>query len=240
MQRQPTAGTEPSANTDVAGAEYSTFAREEAEDRRVLRASLWGAVGIHLLLLLINFPAVTSEPQEVEEPKREIFRVQEFIYEPPPPPPKDPIPPRRTFKKPMPDPTPDDPEPIVRFDEVEPDIELPSVDADFLSIPTAPPPIGPTGPIEVGGDVRKPEKLHAPQPRYTEVARRIRVEGVVIVQAIIDREGDVTNVRVIKGLPMGLTEEAVKAIKRWKFQPATLNGKPVAVYFNLSVNFRLR
>ncbi len=227
------------AETNVAGAEYSTFAREEAEDRKVLRASLWGAVGIHLLLLLINFPAVTSEPQEIEEPKREIFRVQEFIYEPPPPPPENPLPQRRTFKKPMPDPTPDDPEPFVHFDP-EPDLELPPVDTDFLSIPTAPPPIGPTGPIEVGGDVRKPEKLHAPPPRYTEVARRTRTEGVVSVEAIIDREGDVTNVRVIKGLPMGLTDEAVKAIKRWKFKPATLNGKPVAVYYNLSVNFRLR
>ena len=62
----------------------------------------------------------------------------------------------------------------------------------------------------------------------------------MIVQAIIDKEGNVTNVKVLKGLPMGLEEEAVKAIKRWKFKPATLNGKPVDVYYNLTVNFRLQ
>ena len=66
------------------------------------------------------------------------------------------------------------------------------------------------------------------------------VEQMVIVQAIVNKTGDVTNVKVLKGLPMGLEEEAVKAIKRWKFKPATLNGKPVDVYYNLTVNFRLQ
>ena len=62
----------------------------------------------------------------------------------------------------------------------------------------------------------------------------------MIVQAIIDKQGAVTNVKVLKGLPMGLSEQAVEAIKKWKFKPATLNGKPVDVYYNLTVNFRLQ
>ena len=45
---------------------------------------------------------------------------------------------------------------------------------------------------------------------------------------------------VLKGLPMGLSEAAEEAVKRWKFKPATLNGKPVSVYFNLTVNFQLQ
>jgi len=62
----------------------------------------------------------------------------------------------------------------------------------------------------------------------------------VIVEAIIDKNGDVTNVRVLKGLPMGLEESATSAVKSWKFKPATLNGRPVSVYYNLTVNFRLQ
>ncbi len=62
----------------------------------------------------------------------------------------------------------------------------------------------------------------------------------MIVQAIIDKQGNVTNVKVLKGLPMGLEEAAVDAIKQWRFRPATLNGKPVTVYYNLTVNFKLQ
>ena len=139
----------------------------------------------------------------------------------------------------MPDPTPDDPEPIP-VEAPPPRIELPPVDPGAFTIPEAPPLDVPPGPIPVGGDVQKPEKVHAPPPRYTEAARRARIQGVVIVQAIIDKSGVVTNVRVLKGLRMGLSEEAVKAIQRWRFRPATLNGKPVDVYYNLTVNFRLQ
>jgi protein TonB len=92
----------------------------------------------------------------------------------------------------------------------------------------------------VGGDVKPPEKISAPQPQYTEIARKARIQGVVIVQAIIDKQGVVTNVKVLKPLPMGLDQAAAEAIKSWKFKPATLNGKPVAVYYNLTVNFTLQ
>ena len=111
----------------------------------------------------------------------------------------------------------------------------------MIGIPEAPPePEVADGPIYVTGDVQKPEKLNAPPPQYTEIARKARIQGVVIVQAIIDEQGNVTNVQVLKGLPMGLSESAVEAVKQWKFKPATLNDRPVAVYFNLTVNFQLQ
>ena len=73
-----------------------------------------------------------------------------------------------------------------------------------------------------------------------EIARKARIQGVVIVEAIIDKEGNVTNVKILKGLPMGLDSAASDAVSKWKFRPATLNGKPVAVIYNLTVNFRLQ
>jgi protein TonB len=92
----------------------------------------------------------------------------------------------------------------------------------------------------VGGDVTRPEKLSGPTPQYTEIARRARIQGVVIVEAIIDKKGQVTDVRVIRPLPMGLDQAAADAVRQWRFRPATLNGKPVDVFYSLTVNFQLQ
>ena len=223
---------------DFAAGEFTTFLMEEKEDDRAMKYSIAGAVVAHLIFLLINFPQMISEPQEVEKEKK-VYVVQQVRFQPPPPKQKKELPKPKAKKVPIPDPTPDEPEPI-RLEEPEPDVDLPDVDDIVFGIPDAPPVAEPTGPIHVGGDVQKPEKIHAPQPQYTEIARKARIQGVVIVQAIINKEGEVTNVKVLKGLAMGLSEEAVKAIKTWKFTPATLNGKPVDVYYNLTVNFRLQ
>jgi protein TonB len=103
----------------------------------------------------------------------------------------------------------------------------------------APPPPPPSGPLRVGGNVKAPTIVERGEPIYTDAARKARVSGVVVVEAIIDRNGNVDNVKVIKGLPAGLSEEAERAVRRWKFRPGTLNGQPVATIFNLTVNFKL-
>jgi TonB family protein len=95
------------------------------------------------------------------------------------------------------------------------------------------------GPLHVGGDVKAPVVTQRVDPNYNELARKARISGVVIVEAIVNKDGDVKQVKVIKGLPMGLSEEAVEAVKRWHFKPGTLNGHPVDVIFNLTVNFHL-
>jgi TonB family protein len=94
-------------------------------------------------------------------------------------------------------------------------------------------------PYRVGGEVTRPEIISSVKPIYTELARRSRVTGTVIVEAVIDEKGNVTNVRVLKGLPMGLSDAAVDAIQNWKFKPATLEGRPVQVYYVLTVNFQV-
>jgi periplasmic protein TonB len=94
--------------------------------------------------------------------------------------------------------------------------------------------------IDVAGDVVKPEVVTRVQPIYTEIARRAHIQGVVIVETIIDTRGNVTDARVLKSLPMGLSEAAVDAVRQWRFRPATLDGRPVSVYFTLTVNFELQ
>ena len=92
----------------------------------------------------------------------------------------------------------------------------------------------------MSGNITPPVKIYHPQPQYTEDARRARIQGVVILEATINREGEVVDVRVLKGLPMGLDKSAVETALQWRFKPATENGKPVAVFFNLLVNFSLQ
>jgi periplasmic protein TonB len=78
------------------------------------------------------------------------------------------------------------------------------------------------------------------EPTYNELARHAKTQGVVVVEAVIDKDGNVDKVKVIKGLPMGLSEAAEAAVRGWKFKPGTLNGEPVDVIFNLTVNFTLQ
>jgi TonB family protein len=95
-------------------------------------------------------------------------------------------------------------------------------------------------PYRVGDGVSRPEILsQTTKPVYTELARRARVTGTVIVEAIIDENGNVKDTRVLKGLPMGLSQAAVDAVLTWKFKPATWEGRPVPVYYVLTVNFKV-
>lgn len=93
--------------------------------------------------------------------------------------------------------------------------------------------------VDGAGPVTAPQKLSSPQPQYTEEARKARIQGVVIVQAVINCHGLVEDVTILKSLDPGLDRNCVDAISRWRFEPATQNGKPVSVYYNLTVNFRL-
>ncbi|HVS04079.1 MAG TPA: TonB family protein [Thermoanaerobaculia bacterium] len=184
--------------------------------------------------------------------------------EPPPPPKKaepEPAPKPETKKVPIPDPTPDEPEPVreplkpipipepreiaepqpVREIEPVPMMEAPDVDTvEIPEPPPPPPPPEPEGPIRVGGDVKAPVKVHAPNPPYPEAARKARVQGVVVVEAVIDKQGRVKSVKVVKGLPMGLDKMAADTVKTWRFKPGTRQGQPVEVLYNLTVNFTIQ
>jgi protein TonB len=231
-QEKPKADAKKSATataTDLAAGDFLTFAEEYEEDRKRVRMAVIGAVILHIVFFA----------EAREEKKKKVYVVKQVRFKPPPPKQQQEIPKPKAKKVPIPDPTPDEPEPIRLPEEIEPEVEMPETDVIF-GIPEGPPPDEPTGPIRVGGDVKPPDKVFFPSPQYTEIARKARIQGVVIVEAIIDKSGSVTNVKVLKGLPMGLDQAAVDAVSRWTFKPATLNGKPVAVIYNLTVNFQLQ
>ena len=92
---------------------------------------------------------------------------------------------------------------------------------------------------QVGGGVKGPVKIYGLEPEFSEEARKAKFMGVVTVSLIVDQKGLPQNVHVTRGVGMGLDEKAVEAVKTYRFHPATENGKPVAVYLNVEVNFEI-
>jgi len=234
-----TAHSADAATGEVEGGEFHAFAMEEAEDSRHMKWAIGGAILLHLVLFIINFGFLHQAVATAALKQPKVYVIQQVRFKPPPPVQQQQLPKPQARRVPIPDPTPDEPEPIRLDEEIQQDLDLFDPDIIF-DVPDGPPPIEPDGPIRVGGDVTRPEKLSGPSPQYTEIARRARIQGIVIVEAIIDRSGSVTNVRVLKPLPMGLDQAAVEAVQAWKFKPATLNGQPVDVFYNLTVRFELQ
>ncbi|MFV2071715.1 MAG: TonB family protein [Thermoanaerobaculales bacterium] len=91
----------------------------------------------------------------------------------------------------------------------------------------------------VGGPLTMPVRISGAGPEYTAEARAARVQGVVVLELTISDAGDVVDIEVLRGLPLGLTEAAKKAVWQWQFEPARLDGRPVPVLFIASVRFHL-
>lgn len=91
-----------------------------------------------------------------------------------------------------------------------------------------------------GGSLREPRQIFGIHPEHTPQSRRARVNGVVIIQLVIDREGCVNDIRVLKGEGYGLDEATRSAAKWWVYEPATLRGEPVSVYYYVTTAFRIR
>jgi protein TonB len=76
------------------------------------------------------------------------------------------------------------------------------------------------------------------QPQYPPLARQARIQGSVVLRALISKTGQIENLEVVSGHPM-LTSSAIQAVKQWQYKPYILNGQPVEVETNITVNFTL-
>ena len=106
--------------------------------------------------------------------------------------------------------------------------------------PPPPPPPRPkkVEPMRVGGNVQESKILRRVDPIYPELAKRARVETMVILEVNVDEEGNVANIRVVRGHPL-LDAAATEAVKQWKYSPTLLNGEPVPVIATVTVIFKL-
>ena len=243
---------------------------DDPNDRRALRVAMFAALLFHLLLFVVRFATdarvfIPDNRQLITlrnlagpqmggggggRPKTAAPRAE--------------VPKPKPVVLPFPDPTPDAPEPLYQpVTESAPQI-VAQVGNDF-SIGEATGPAGSAGlggsgrggglgdgtgrgtgsgigdgVYGLGGGVKPPVAIYQPLPLYTEDARRARVEGIVLLQAIIRKDGSVDSFRVIRGLGYGLDESAINTIAtKWRFKPGTLSGQPVDVQANIEVTFRL-
>ena len=144
--------------------------------------------------------------------------------------------------------------------EVETSITVNYTLADSTTVVGQSPAVGEAvdGVRQIEGDVKGPVILYQPEPVYTQAGRKAKVQGVVTVSIVVDEHGQPQNVHIVRSLGIGpdgkpdpklkkaarmavdgMNQSAVDAVKQYKFKPATENGKPVAVYLNVEVNFEI-
>lgn len=85
--------------------------------------------------------------------------------------------------------------------------------------------------------VERPRKLEGQMPKYTGEARRFRLKGTVITEAVVDETGRIRCAQILIGLPLGLSEATLEAIKAWRYEPARLNGQAISVRMRVTTTF---
>ena len=109
---------------------------------------------------------------------------------------------------------------------------------DYMPAPP-PPPKPPAGPMKVGGQIREPRRVFSVAPVYPAIARQARVQGAVVINAVIGVDGAVRDTQIVTIMPL-LDQAALDAVRQWRYAPTLLNGTPVAVIMTVSVRFTLQ
>ena len=119
------------------------------------------------------------------------------------------------------------PAPVVRRSPVQPSQTIPPLH------------VVSDGVYRVGGAVSAPQVVSKVEPEYTEEARKAGLNGTVVLYVVVDEKGQPSDLRVIHPLGLGLDQEAIKAVTKWRFRPGRKDGHPVAVSAQIKINFRL-
>jgi protein TonB len=198
---------------------------------------------LHVAALWLPLPS-GAEVEIPELPTRPPIALTEFEIPPPSTPaPERPSPRQFVRKVPLPAPEPLQVEPLSeptrsRLPELEPE-GLPN----WIGAGPAPPAPS-AGPVDERAlGLERPEPLPGrAEPAYPEGARRIKLQGVVVLQALITESGDVESIEVVRETHAGagFGDAAVDAVSTWKYRPGRIAGRPVAVLLTVVVEFKLR
>jgi TonB family protein len=92
--------------------------------------------------------------------------------------------------------------------------------------------------VDPTGKLTPPVVVHSPDPKYTKEAAAHHIEGVSKLGVVVDSTGAVINTAILQPLGIGLDEQAIRAVSKWKFRPSTFNGKPVQAQIQVEITFR--
>ncbi len=212
-------------------AERARYEFEQAErwlgsdpvQRRLITRALVVALALHATVLVARMPDWGPDPVRVDAPQERAMKVQ--FLKPPPAPPKAPEQPPEPEKKkiPKPDPTPDEPEPVKPAPPPPPEPAA-----------ATPAPAQQTGPIRVSPG-QGPGLIKKVEPRYPPLAQSARIEGTVVVDAVILKDGSVSDVTILRSSSKLFDEACIDAVRQWRFTPS-----PQDVVLTVTVNFTLR
>jgi protein TonB len=228
-------------------------------ERQGLRSHLSGSVpisiGIHLVAILA-FLIIPLTAVDVLDPYREPLDYIPAIPAPPPPPVAIRTAPRASTAVPQPSvtaiptsapqaiapeaapPGPPSDLPVSDTGGLPPDLgAIGSVGGPPIVAP--PPPPKPAGPVRMAELPVPPRKVVDVRPVYPDAARHARQEGTVVLEAVLDPTGSVTQVRVVRSVPL-LDQAAIDAVRRWKYTPTIYGGHPVSVLMTITIRFTLQ
>ena len=216
------------------------------------------SVLLHAVVLaaVLVVPLLTDESLPEQAGQVEAFFASPIELAPPPPPPPPPSPSRAAVREPAKAVTPGGfVAPVEVPTEIVPEAGLDlGIDGGVAGgvkggvpggvvggivggLPDAPPP-PPAEPVRVGLEVKEPRKIKHVPPVYPSIAAQSRLEGVVVIECVIDPRGRVVDVKVLRGLPL-LVEAATEAVRQWVYTPTLINGVPTSVIMTVKVTFRL-
>ncbi|HVO12489.1 MAG TPA: energy transducer TonB [Vicinamibacteria bacterium] len=218
------------------------------------------SLALHILVaaLIVVMPIVAADTLPEPATAVKAFFVEPMAAPAPPPPPPPPAPRAEVVHKIQPKPVPQDTKFVAPVDvpqQIKPEESLDLgveggvaggveggvpggvVGGVVGGLPDAPPP-PPQQAVRVGGQIKEPKKLKDVKPLYPDIAKQARVQGVVILECTISPAGRVSDVKVLRGIPL-LDQAALEAVKQWVYTPTLLNGVPVAVIMTVTVNFKL-
>lgn len=204
------------------------------------------SVLVHVAAIIAVYIAPAFATDELPEPPHTSAYIVVTAKLPDPPPVR-----RRETAAPSPDAAPLHPPDGVQPERSSEPVDQPPVDdpgaivagVPFASIGTAgdsaiepPPPPRPTEPIRVGSRLQAPNRVAYVAPLYPPIALAARKSGMVILEAVIDENGSVRDVKVLRSDPL-FDRAAMEAVKQWRFTPTLLNGQPVPIVMTVTVGF---
>lgn len=123
---------------------------------------------------------------------------------------------------------------------IDPGLLGPGIPTPGPPVPPSPPPTATQAPIfRIGQGVREPKRIAGGTPEYPPIARSARVQGVVVLEAVINERGMVERVKILRSVAL-LDAAAIAAVKEWRYTPTLLNGAPVSVLLTITINFTLQ